>query len=47
MTVEENRIWVKSLKEQGYTVYDIGTDPDFGPDLGPYYSMEIFELFGG
>ncbi len=30
MTVEENRLWVKSLKEQGYTVYDIGTDPGLG-----------------
>ena len=31
----------------GKTVYDIGSDPDFGSDLGPSYGMEIFELFCG
>lgn len=50
-----NRAWIKSLKEQGYTFYDIGLDPSYTsgqltggvPDFseGPFYSMELDEIF--
>jgi len=52
-----NKAWVQSLKEQGYTFYDVGLDPFYSsglaiagaePDLstGIFYAMEIFEIFG-
>lgn len=46
LTIEQNKLWVKDLKEQGYTIYDIGIDPDFPADYGPFYGMEILEFFG-
>jgi hypothetical protein len=50
MTVEQNRQWIRKLKEEGYTIYDIGVDPNllFGGSLdrGPFYGMEWDEIFG-
>ena len=46
LTVSENRNWVKWMQDQGYTIYDIGLDPRYPPDNGPYYGMEILEIFG-
>lgn len=49
LTVEQNREWIKSLQEQGYTIYDVGLDPEFTSrgnyDEGPFYSMELEEIF--
>lgn len=53
--VANNRTWIKSLKEQGYTFYDIGLDPGYTsgqlnggiPDFteGAFYAMELDEIF--
>lgn len=53
--IANNRAWIKSLKEQGYTFYDIGLDPKYTSgfanngipsfDSGPFYSMELEEIF--
>lgn len=55
LTVEQNRTWIQKLKNEGYTIYDIGRDPGFlsgaltggTPDLsyGDYYLMELEEIF--
>ncbi len=50
LTLEQNRQWVRELKEQGYTIYDVGLDPYYTNVLGDYspgsfYSMELDELF--
>jgi len=49
LTVEQNRQWVKLLKAEGYTIYDVGLDPQYTQlgnfDEGPYYGMELDELF--
>ena len=47
--VANNKAWIKLLKSQGYTFYDVGLDPkftsrgDFGE--GAFYSMELNEIF--
>lgn len=54
LTVEQNRTWVQQLKNEGYTFYDIGLDPQFTsghatgtPNFneGDWYSMELNEIF--
>jgi hypothetical protein len=44
-----NQAWIKSLKVQGYTFYDVGLDPYFTSrgnfDEGLFYSMELNEIF--
>ena len=54
LNLENNRTWLKSLKADGYTFYDIGLDPFHtsgaasglvNMDKGLYYSMELNELF--
>jgi hypothetical protein len=45
LTVEQNTQWVQMLKREGYTIFDVGNDPDFTPSHSPYYAMELFELF--
>ena len=48
--IANNRIWLKSKLMEGHTAIDIGLDPKFvntgNLDPGPYYSMELFEVFG-
>ncbi|MBX9733913.1 MAG: hypothetical protein K2X37_07605 [Chitinophagaceae bacterium] len=45
--VANNRAWIKQLKSEGYTFYDLGVDPDAAtPDLGEFYRMELEEVFG-
>ncbi|MDR3287388.1 MAG: hypothetical protein LBT27_08090 [Prevotellaceae bacterium] len=45
-----NRTWIKTKLSEGHTVIDIGLDPKYvtigNLDPGPYYSMELFEVFG-
>ena len=47
--VAKNKAWIKSLKDQGYTFYDVGLDPYYVSlgrlEEGPYYSMELDEIF--
>jgi len=40
-----NKAWVQGLKEQGYTIYDIGTGPKSN-QKGAFYGMETKEIFG-
>jgi hypothetical protein len=48
--VASNRIWIKTKLSEGYSVIDIGLDPNFvirgDMSTGLYYSMELFEVFG-
>ncbi|MCA6423936.1 MAG: hypothetical protein IM568_14145, partial [Flavobacterium sp.] len=46
LTVEQNKQWIQKLKSEGYTIYDIGTDPRYGDDKGLFYGMEYEEIFG-
>jgi hypothetical protein len=46
LTIEQNKQWIQKLKNEGYTIYDIGTDPRYGNDKGPFYGMEFDEIFG-
>ena len=46
LSLEENRNWVKLLKEQGYTIYDVGVDPAYPPENEIFYGMEVLEIFG-
>ena len=45
-----NKKWIQGLKDQGYTIYDVGLDPKYSSkgDLrkGDYYGMESREVFG-
>lgn len=45
-----NKKWIQGLKDQGYTIYDVGLDPKYASkgDLrkGDYYGMESREVFG-
>ncbi|WP_439505824.1 hypothetical protein [Sediminibacterium sp.] len=47
--IANNQAWLKLLKEEGYTFYDIGLDPFYTAqgnfDEGLYYSMELNEIF--
>ncbi|HCL04833.1 MAG TPA: hypothetical protein DHW64_02215, partial [Chitinophagaceae bacterium] len=52
-TLLQNKNFIRFYKERGYAFYDIGLD-DFFPltgndmqDYGPYYLMEIMEVFNG
>lgn len=49
INVLNNRAWIKALKEEGYTFYDIGLDPFYTSqgifDEGLFYSMELDEVF--
>ena len=38
--------WIKKLKAEGYTIYDIGPDYRYGTDFGDFYGMEHVEIFG-
>lgn len=44
-----NKAWVKSLKELGYTFYDVGLDPQYTSignlAEGLFYAMELDEIF--
>jgi RHS repeat-associated protein len=40
-----NQNWVQGLKDQGYTIYDIGTGP-ISNEKGAFYGMETKEIFG-
>jgi hypothetical protein len=46
LTIEENKNWIKKLKAEGYTIYDIGPDYRYGNDFGNHYGMEHAEIFG-
>lgn len=46
LSIEENKNWIKKLKSEGYTIYDIGPDNRYGNDFGIFYSMEHEEIFG-
>ena len=41
--------WIRSLKEHGYTFYDVGLDPVYtctgNFDPGLFYGMELSEIF--
>ncbi len=45
-----NKKWIQGLKDQGYTIYDIGLDPNYTSkgdfSKGDYYGMETKEIFG-
>jgi RHS repeat-associated protein len=45
-----NLKWIQGLKEQGYSIYDIGLDPKYTAKgdftKGDYYDMETKEVFG-
>ena len=45
-----NRQWIQGLKEEGYTIYDVGLDPRYSSQgdmsKGAYYEMETSEIFG-
>jgi hypothetical protein len=47
--LEINRNWIRSLKEDGYTFYDLGYDPTFKTkgNNSNFYNMEIEEIFDG
>lgn len=47
-SLEINRNWIRQLKEDGYTFYDLGFDPRF-PTKGnsEFYNMELSEIFDG
>lgn len=40
-----NQKWIQGLKEEGYTIYDIGTGPKSN-EKGDFYGMETSEVFG-
>ena len=40
-----NKAWIQGLKEQGYTIYDLGTGPK-SDQKGVFYGMETREIFG-
>ena len=42
---QENSAWVNRLKENGYTVVDLGNPNNF-PDASAFYDMEILTSFG-
>jgi len=46
----KNKAWIQKLKDEGYTIYDLGLDPDYTKagnySKGPYYKMESQEVFG-
>jgi hypothetical protein len=45
-----NKKWIQGLKDEGYTIYDIGLDPKYTAkgdySKGDYYDMETKEVFG-
>ena len=49
LLMKENKKWVKKIKDKGYTVYDVGLDPEFtstgNMKKGDFYKMETKELF--
>ncbi|TAJ54350.1 MAG: hypothetical protein EPO58_08840 [Chitinophagaceae bacterium] len=47
---QDNANFIKYYKSEGYTFYDVGLDPSFpvtntDADFGPYYLMEVLEVF--
>ena len=46
--IEINRNWIRKLKEEGCTFYDLGFDPNFKTvSNSEFYNMELFEIFDG
>ena len=54
LLMKENKAWVQKLKDEGYTVYDVGLDPKYSnPHItgrndqskGEFYQMETKEIF--
>lgn len=47
---KENKEWINRIKDEGYTVFDIGLDPKWVEKgsliKGDYYKMETMKLFG-
>ncbi len=41
----ENKAWIRKLKDNGYTIYDTGTGP-ISNQKGKFYGMETKEIFG-